>query len=171
MINKARRNTLKFLGVPIAGFFTSNLSASDAVVLESDLNKSNLVSSAVNNQATAKSEITDIVFRFERSPITGIAEVVIENTSRDVVNVTHVYPGIVHANGFDYDLNTILEKAPLNLAAGGTVRSPISHQRSGGEERPIPSGLTDSRSVTVATQVANTVGSSTDVKTLRSCFS
>jgi len=164
LINKTRRNALKFLGVPVAGLFVSDLSANEAALLEPEV-------SSTDDQASRNSDITGIVCRFEKSRLSGVAEVVIENTSTDAITVSHVYPGIVHANGFNYDLNTILEHAPLTLSAGGALRSPIHPQRSGEDEMSIPTGLTYSSPVTVATQVANAAGSDSDVRTLRSYFS
>lgn len=108
---------------------------------------------------------TDLQVSFSTST-TG-QKVVLKNTSSTPIGIKHVNPGIVHANGKTYDINSVLNRGALTIEANSSVAIPINPVAHAATEKALPSDLTFSHPFTVSTHVKTPLGT-IPVTTLRS---
>lgn len=73
------------------------------------------------------------------------------NRSDASVTVKHVHPGIVHAEGNIFDINSVLENYNLTLKSGAAVELPITATNAHATEKAWPADITVSRPASVTT--------------------
>lgn len=84
----------------------------------------------------------EIVLSLDNSPT-----IFIRNNTEKVVIIKHVYPGVVHANGKTFDINSLFERSATAVAANHTRRLPIEEISPLAKERAFPKGLIGSKPV------------------------
>ncbi len=151
MINHTRRNTLK------------TIAAATAVAIAPAV--ASAAASQPYNKPASTAHTTGLQLEFGNG-LSGQL-VTISNNSDKAITLKHVYPGIVHANGKTYDINSVLQKKAMTLAAGSSLNVPLNAIAQTTTEQPLPKGLRFSKPLKVSTRVRNMSGE-TPVTTLRS---
>lgn len=93
----------------------------------------------------------------------------IVNKTQMSVELKHVYPGVVHANGRIFDINSLLSRHPVMIKPGRSVSLSMNAMQSPITETPIPPDLTESMPISVTTLFVTELGMQR-VTTLRSYF-
>lgn len=149
MINTNKRRTLK------------TLAAATTVALAPAM------TNATNSNRAAESircsDGTGLQLNFKKNAADQI--VTISNTSGSPITVKHVYPGIVQADGKNYDVNSLLKRDRLTIGAYSSVDLTINPTAQA-TEQPLPDGFTFNKPLSVSTQVETSIGT-TPVTTLR----
>jgi len=80
--------------------------------------------------------------------------VTITNKTYEVIELKHVYPGIVHSNGRVFDLNSLLARESITVKPGHSVSLSMNAAESPLIEAQIPRELKQSRPIAVSTYYA-----------------
>ena len=155
MIDKTKRTTLKALSSLTAVAAIPSGIASASTLLETG-----------NSNATVLG--TDVTMSIV--PDHGRGHTIqLNNTSNKTVTIKHVYPGIVAADGNNYDLNSIFSSGPVVIEAGQSHQAAVAKQPTTLAEAKIPNGLTQSHTFSMVSEYQH-FGQSKSVVTTRAYF-
>lgn len=97
------------------------------------------------------------------------ARATITNTTGAPVALRHVYPGIVSTRNGTFDINSLLEKGPLNLQANSSVTVVMAARNKNISERVVPVANLAGTPIAIATPHKTLHGTRT-VQTVRTLY-